>query len=181
MCQATFAQKDGENEVVRLSAARSYEREPPLAPLFTPFVAAGFFIGPAATVLVLAPFDPYLPFVFMGEGALLYSALLQSALLHPALLHSYTHTLIHSYCTLPHPWPSTPLAFYTPGLQFPWPSMPLKSSSSLCVSGHTVTTYSPPPPAWSATPMAVHPGATKVLGEPRAAVQVGTVYTRQYR
>jgi hypothetical protein len=88
MCQATFAQKDGENEVVRLSAARSYEREPPLAPLFTPFVAAGFFIGPAATVLVLAPFDPYLPFVFMGEGALLYSALLYSALLYSALLYS---------------------------------------------------------------------------------------------
>jgi uncharacterized membrane protein YgcG len=70
MCQSAFAGKDGENEIVRLLASRTYERIPPAAPLFTPFVAAGFFIG-LSTAVLQAPFDPYLPWVFMGEELLL--------------------------------------------------------------------------------------------------------------
>ena len=38
----------------------------PWVPAYTPFVAAGFFAAPAE-VLRDAPFDPFVPWVFMGE------------------------------------------------------------------------------------------------------------------
>lgn len=66
MCDSDFATSQIEWQIVRLAPSRSYESEPRTEPAYAPFVAAGFFFGPAQ-VLQEVPFDPLLPWIFMGE------------------------------------------------------------------------------------------------------------------
>lgn len=66
MCDSDFATSMIEWQIIRLSPSRAFERKPRAVPAYAPFVAAGFFFGPAI-FLHEVPFDPLLPWIFMGE------------------------------------------------------------------------------------------------------------------
>jgi [Skp1-protein]-hydroxyproline N-acetylglucosaminyltransferase len=66
MCDSEFATSQIEWQIIRLSPSRSYESKPLSEPAYAPFVAAGFLFGPAQ-LLHDVPFDPLLPWIFMGE------------------------------------------------------------------------------------------------------------------
>jgi [Skp1-protein]-hydroxyproline N-acetylglucosaminyltransferase len=66
MCDSEFATSQIEWQIIRLSPSRSYESKPRSEPTYAPFVAAGFFFAPAQ-FLHDVPFDPLLPWIFMGE------------------------------------------------------------------------------------------------------------------
>mmetsp|Transcript_10042 Transcript_10042/g.15192 ORF Transcript_10042/g.15192 Transcript_10042/m.15192 type:complete len:500 (-) Transcript_10042:145-1644(-) len=66
MCDSDFATSQIEWEIIRLSPSRAYERRARDEPAYAPFVAAGFFFS-GAEFLYEAPFDPLLPWIFMGE------------------------------------------------------------------------------------------------------------------
>jgi [Skp1-protein]-hydroxyproline N-acetylglucosaminyltransferase len=66
MCDSEFATSQIEWQIIRLSPSRSYESKPRNEPAYAPFVAAGFLFGPAQ-LLHDVPFDPLLPWIFMGE------------------------------------------------------------------------------------------------------------------
>lgn len=44
----------------------AFDKTIPAVPKYAPFVAAGFFFAPA-NFLYEVPFDPFLPWIFMGE------------------------------------------------------------------------------------------------------------------
>ena len=66
MCDSTIATSSIEWDIVRL-AATAAPREAPAVPAYAPFMAAGFMFG-VADFLHEVPFDPLLPWIFMGEG-----------------------------------------------------------------------------------------------------------------
>jgi [Skp1-protein]-hydroxyproline N-acetylglucosaminyltransferase len=66
MCDSEFATSQIEWQIIRLSPSRAYEAKPRSQPAYAPFVAAGFFFAPAQ-FLHDVPFDPLLPWIFMGE------------------------------------------------------------------------------------------------------------------
>ena len=68
MCDSTIAQSQIEWHIIRLEGTGSPMLAPPV-PEYAPFVAAGFMFG-SATLLHDVPFDPLLPWIFMGEGKL---------------------------------------------------------------------------------------------------------------
>jgi hypothetical protein len=49
----------------RLGSPVKWEKATPKVPKYAPFIAAGFFFG-SATLLYDVPFDPFLPWIFMG-------------------------------------------------------------------------------------------------------------------
>ncbi|CAM9422991.1 unnamed protein product, partial [Ectocarpus fasciculatus] len=66
MCDSEFSQDEIEQHIIRLSPSRKFENRVPHVPIYAPFVAAGFyFIG--GGFLHEVPFDPLLPWIFMGE------------------------------------------------------------------------------------------------------------------
>lgn len=65
MCDSGFAYDPIEFHIIRLSATESPFTAPSIA-TYAPFVAAGFMFAPA-TMLRDVPFDPFLPWIFMGE------------------------------------------------------------------------------------------------------------------
>jgi [Skp1-protein]-hydroxyproline N-acetylglucosaminyltransferase len=66
MCDSEFAVDAIEQHIIRLSPSRVYEGSIRAEPAYAPFVAAGFyFIG--GEFLHEVPFDPLLPWIFMGE------------------------------------------------------------------------------------------------------------------
>lgn len=65
MCDSGFADDPIEFHIIRLAATEAPATTPPVA-TYAPFVAAGFLFGPA-TMLYDVPFDPFLPWIFMGE------------------------------------------------------------------------------------------------------------------
>jgi len=65
LCNCVFSTNDIEEHIIRINAAGSYRDYPP-APTQIPFIAAGFFFT-RAEFIVDVPFDPMLPWVFMGE------------------------------------------------------------------------------------------------------------------
>ena len=66
MCDSGFATSDIEWHIIRLSSSQPFESVAPAIPTYAPFVAAGFFFG-GAGFLHEVPFDPLLPWIFMGE------------------------------------------------------------------------------------------------------------------
>lgn len=66
MCDSTIAQSQIEWHIIRLEASLPPSTIPPV-PDYAPFVAAGFLFG-VADFLHEVPFDPFLPWIFMGEG-----------------------------------------------------------------------------------------------------------------
>lgn len=66
MCNSGFATSDIERKIIRLGSSRIMDKKIPPVPHYAPFVAAGFFFAPAI-FLKEVPFDPFLPWIFMGE------------------------------------------------------------------------------------------------------------------
>eukprot|EP01038_Epipyxis_sp_PR26KG_P009420 gene9420-12689_t len=66
MCDSEFAKAQIEWQIIRLGSSLAFDHSIPTVPKYAPFVAAGFFFGPA-TFLHEVPFDPFLPWIFMGE------------------------------------------------------------------------------------------------------------------
>ena len=63
-CDSEFSAKEA--DVIRLRSATSYERSIPSRPRYAPFVAAGFLFS-KGSLFSDVPFDPLLPWIFMGE------------------------------------------------------------------------------------------------------------------
>lgn len=66
MCDSEFAAAQIEWQIIRLGSSLAFDSSIPDRPKYAPFVAAGFFFGPA-DFLYEVPFDPFLPWIFMGE------------------------------------------------------------------------------------------------------------------
>lgn len=66
MCDSEFAAAQIEWQIIRLGSSMTFDHAIPAKPLYAPFVAAGFFFT-YADFLYEVPFDPFLPWIFMGE------------------------------------------------------------------------------------------------------------------
>jgi hypothetical protein len=66
ICDSMFATALIEWQIIRLGTGMRFDSTQSKVPLYAPFVAAGFYFAPA-TVLQDVPFDPLLPWIFMGE------------------------------------------------------------------------------------------------------------------
>lgn len=66
ICDSEFADAQIEWQIIRLGTGQAFDNRFYDVPRYAPFVAAGFFFGPA-TLLHEVPFDPLLPWIFMGE------------------------------------------------------------------------------------------------------------------
>jgi [Skp1-protein]-hydroxyproline N-acetylglucosaminyltransferase len=69
LCTCEFSDNDVEDHIIRINSGKGYNGDEE-APTQIPFVAAGFFFAPARFLLDV-PFDPYLPWCFMGEEIML--------------------------------------------------------------------------------------------------------------
>lgn len=69
LCHCEFSTNDVEDHILRINSGVGY-RGDEAAPTQIPFVAAGFFFAPSS-FLRDVPFDPYLPWCFMGEEIML--------------------------------------------------------------------------------------------------------------
>ena len=114
MCASMFTDPSGgEGGIVRIQASNRFERSPPAAPKFAPFVAAGFFVAPA-TFLKDVPFDPYLPWVFMGEELLLTARLFAAGY---DIFSPTTDVIGHQYTVpgVPRFWETLGRVYHAPG------------------------------------------------------------------
>lgn len=66
MCDSEFAAAQIEWQIIRLGSSLAFDHKIPDKPKYAPFVAAGFFFS-YADFLYDVPFDPFLPWIFMGE------------------------------------------------------------------------------------------------------------------
>jgi [Skp1-protein]-hydroxyproline N-acetylglucosaminyltransferase len=66
ICDATFSDFDLDSQIVRLEDNEPWDNEKLDIPRFAPFIAAGYFVAHSG-ILKEVPFDPFLPWVFMGE------------------------------------------------------------------------------------------------------------------
>jgi hypothetical protein len=69
LCTCEFSASDVEAEIIRINSGRGYHGDEE-HPTQIPFIAAGFFFT-SAEFLVDVPFDPYMPWCFMGEEIML--------------------------------------------------------------------------------------------------------------
>ena len=65
ICSGFFSETSIESQIVRLDGSRSYERKIGI-PRFAPFMGAGYFIA-HSSFLSDVPYDPFMPWIFMGE------------------------------------------------------------------------------------------------------------------
>jgi [Skp1-protein]-hydroxyproline N-acetylglucosaminyltransferase len=74
MCGASFSASPVEARIIRLGGSQTSTQlpAPEGEPIPSPYVAAGFFAAPSDFLKDL-PFDPFLPWVFMGEEIMLSS------------------------------------------------------------------------------------------------------------
>lgn len=66
MCDSEFARAQIEWQIIRLGSSMAFDSKVPETPRYAPFVAAGFFFAWGG-FLHEVPFDPLLPWIFMGE------------------------------------------------------------------------------------------------------------------
>lgn len=71
ICGPAFASTSIESQIVRLEGLAS-DKDFRMIPRFAPFVAAGYFVA-HSRILREAPFDPLMPWVFMGEEIIMSS------------------------------------------------------------------------------------------------------------
>jgi len=69
LCTCEFSSSDVEAQIIRINTGAGYRGDEP-RPTRIPFIAAGFFFA-RAEFLVDVPFDPWLPWTFMGEEIML--------------------------------------------------------------------------------------------------------------
>lgn len=113
MCEGYFTEPGIEAQIVRLEGSREFESTEPATPRFAPYIAAGFFFT-SGQFVVDVPFDPYLPWVFMGEEILLSSRAFTNG------YHIFSPTinvLAHIYVRRNKPkfWETVGRAFKRPG------------------------------------------------------------------
>lgn len=66
MCDSEFATSQIEWQIIRLGSSMAFDSSVQSSPRYAPFVAAGFFFSWGG-FLHEVPFDPLLPWIFMGE------------------------------------------------------------------------------------------------------------------
>lgn len=69
LCSCTFSDSDVESQIIRINTGVGYVGDED-HPTQIPFIAAGFFFT-TAEFLADVPFDPYMPWCFMGEEIML--------------------------------------------------------------------------------------------------------------
>ncbi len=69
LCTCEFSDSDVESKIIRINTGVGYHGKEE-RPTQIPFIAAGFFFTPSG-FLVDVPFDPYMPWCFMGEEIML--------------------------------------------------------------------------------------------------------------
>jgi [Skp1-protein]-hydroxyproline N-acetylglucosaminyltransferase len=74
LCGPVFATSDLESQIIRLEGAGVYDKVKLDYPSFAPFTAAGYFVA-HSNFLHEVPFDPFLPWIFMGEEIIMSSRL----------------------------------------------------------------------------------------------------------
>ena len=74
LCGPIFATSDLESQIIRLEGAGVFDHEKLEYPAFAPFTAAGYFVA-HSDFLREVPFDPFLPWIFMGEEIIMSSRL----------------------------------------------------------------------------------------------------------
>jgi [Skp1-protein]-hydroxyproline N-acetylglucosaminyltransferase len=74
LCGPVFATSDLESQIIRLEGAGNFDKKQLPQPGFAPFTAAGYFVA-HSRVLSEVPFDPFLPWIFMGEEIIMSSRL----------------------------------------------------------------------------------------------------------
>lgn len=93
LCGPVFATSDLESQIIRLEGSYNYDSVKIDMPRFAPFVAAGYLVA-HSDILRDVPFDPFLPYIFMGEEILLSARLWTSGY----DIFSPTHSLLgHHY------------------------------------------------------------------------------------
>jgi len=92
-CGPVFATSDLESQIIRLEGSYNYDSVKLKYPRFAPFIAAGYLVA-HSDILREVPFDPFLPYIFMGEEILLSARLWTSGY----DIFSPTHSLLgHHY------------------------------------------------------------------------------------
>jgi [Skp1-protein]-hydroxyproline N-acetylglucosaminyltransferase len=74
ICGAIFSESHVEHQIIRLDECDVYDKNRLDIPRFAPFVAAGYFVA-HSDFLRDVPFDPFLPWVFMGEEIIMSARL----------------------------------------------------------------------------------------------------------
>ena len=74
LCGPKFATSDLESQIIRLEGSYNYDSVKLDTPRIAPFVAAGYLVA-HSDILREVPFDPFLPYIFMGEEILLSARL----------------------------------------------------------------------------------------------------------
>jgi len=74
ICGPVFAVDALESQVIRLEGSNVFDKEHNEIPRFAPFVAAGYFVA-HSDFLREVPFDPFLPWIFMGEEIIMSTRL----------------------------------------------------------------------------------------------------------
>jgi len=93
LCGPVFATSDLESQIIRLEGSYNYDSVKLKYPRFAPFIAAGYLVA-HSDILREVPFDPFLPYIFMGEEILLSARLWTSGY----DIFSPTHSLLgHHY------------------------------------------------------------------------------------
>ena len=125
MCASEFSKSPVEASIVRLGASQRYPTPgaaagADAAPVpYAPFVAAGFFVAPAR-FLAEVPFDPFLPWVFMGEEISLSTRLWTHGW---DIFAPPTNVVAHEYrpgrLGLPKFWETVARVFNRPGFNTP--------------------------------------------------------------
>ena len=93
LCGPIFATSDLESQIIRLEGSYNYDSVKLKYPRFAPFIAAGYLVA-HSDILREVPFDPFLPYIFMGEEILLSARLWTSGY----DIFSPTHSLLgHHY------------------------------------------------------------------------------------
>mmetsp|Transcript_3002 Transcript_3002/g.6242 ORF Transcript_3002/g.6242 Transcript_3002/m.6242 type:complete len:510 (+) Transcript_3002:40-1569(+) len=74
LCGPAFCDPYNDCSVIRLDGAAVYDKKYLPTPRFSPFVAGGYFIA-NSDFLREVPFDPFLPWIFMGEEIIMSARL----------------------------------------------------------------------------------------------------------
>jgi hypothetical protein len=112
MCDSEFASAQIEWQIIRLSPSGPQDHSIPKIPCYAPFVAAGFYFT-TGDVLSEVPFDPLMPWIFMGEEISMSSRMWTSGY---DIFSPTTNVLDHYYVRRHYPkfWESVNRFFKNP-------------------------------------------------------------------
>jgi|UPI000581A66B [Skp1-protein]-hydroxyproline N-acetylglucosaminyltransferase len=122
LCGPVFATSDLESQIIRLEGA-GYDPQQLEYPAFAPFTAAGYFVA-HSNFLREVPFDPFLPWIFMGEEIIMSTRLWTAGY----DIFSPSRSVVgHMYVRRHKPkfWESVHRLFATPGIHNPLQAMVL--------------------------------------------------------